>query len=148
MFVIRRSVTHTVARMPSSREPSIGWAPWAGLVTSLALITAGILVPELADWDVHVRSFPPLHAEWDPRVGVGTVPTLLLAALATWRAIEVADRLGWARLLLTVYAAGLAWMLALAFVDGSDGVGVILDDPYEYLGTARATHDFPATLQT
>ena len=95
-----------------------------------------------------MRSFPPLHAEWDPRVGVGTVPALLLAALATWRAIEVADRLGWARLLLTVYVAGLAWMLALAFVDGSDGVGVILDDPYEYLGTARATHDFPATLQT
>ena len=134
--------------MPSSREPSTGWAPWAGLVTSLTLITAGILVPELADWDVHVRSFPPLHAEWDPRLGIGTVPTLLLAALATWRAIEIADRLGWARLLLTVYAAGLAWMLTLAFVDGSDGVGVILDDPYEYLGTARATHDFPATLQT
>ena len=26
------------------------------------------------DWNVHVFSFPPLHAEWDPRVGPGTDP--------------------------------------------------------------------------
>jgi hypothetical protein len=31
--------------------------------------------------------------------------------------------------LLTAYAAGLSWMLALALVDGVDGIGAILDHP-------------------
>jgi hypothetical protein len=39
-------------------------------------------------------------------------------------------------------------MLALAYVDGSDGVGQILDDPYEYMNTARArADDFPVMLE-
>jgi len=130
----------------SRRSASLG--AWGGLLVAVALIAAAMLVPELADWDVHVRSFPPLHAEWDPRVGPGTLPALLLAALASSRAVDVAARLSWRRLLLHVYAAGLAWMLALAFVDGSDGVGSILDHRYEYLPTARATDDFPAALET
>jgi hypothetical protein len=132
--------------MSSRRSVSLG--AWIGLLVALALIAAAMLVPELADWDVHVHSFPPLHAEWDPRVGVGTVPALLLAALASWRAVDLAARLSWGRLLLCVYAAGLAWMLALAYVDGSDGVGAILDQDYEYLPTARATDDFPAALES
>ncbi len=43
--------------------------------------------------------------------------------------------------------AGLAWLLALAYVDGNDGIGKILGDPYEYLRTARRTSDLHATLQ-
>ena len=35
----------------------------------------------------------------------------------------LAESLTWGRLLLASYVAGLAWMLALAFVDGQDGVG-------------------------
>ncbi len=46
-----------------------------------------------------------------------------------------------------MFLGGLAWMLALAFVDGSHGVGQILGDPYEYLRTARRTTDLHATLQ-
>jgi hypothetical protein len=38
-------------------------------------------------------------------------------------------------------------MLALAYVDGSRGIGVVLDDQYEYLRTARATTDLHATLE-
>jgi methylthioxylose transferase len=119
---------------------------WAGLVAAFALVAAAMLVPAAAHWAVHVHDFPPLHARWDPRVGPGTLPAALLAGLASWRAVDVAARSTWGRLLLQVYAAGLAWMLALAFVDGADGVGAILDQPYEYLRTARATHDFPAAL--
>jgi hypothetical protein len=37
-------------------------------------------------------------------------------------------------------------MLALAFVDGAGGVGEVLEHDYEYLATARATADIPATL--
>jgi hypothetical protein len=115
-------------------------------VLALLLATLGMAVPWVLDWDVHVRWFPPLHAEWDPRVGWGTVPAVVLGALAVRYGADLTTRLSWGRLLLTAYAAGLAWMLALALVDGLDGIGEILDHPYEYLNTARATTDLPATL--
>ncbi len=117
-----------------------------GLAGALALVAVSMAVPEVFDWDVHMRSFPPLHAEWMPRLGVGTVPAVVIGALACWRAVSLAESLTWGRLLLTSYAAGLAWMLALAFVDGEDGVGVILQTKYEYLQVAREVDDLPATL--
>jgi hypothetical protein len=64
-----------------------------------------------------------------------------------WRyAVDHATPLSWGRQLGAAYAGGLAWMLALAFVDGDGGVGDVLNHPYEYLITARATTDLPATL--
>ncbi len=104
-------------------------------------------VPAVTGWNVRVNSFPPLHAEWDPRVGWGTLPAVLLAVLVVRHAVDVAERLPWRWLLLATFVAGLAWMLALAFVDGSHGVSSILGEPYEYLRTARRTTDLHATLQ-
>ena len=117
-----------------------------GLVLALVLAALGMAVPAVLDWDVHVRWFPPLHADWDPRVGWGTVPAVVLGVLAWRYAVDLAARLSWGRLLGAAYAGGLAWMLALALVDGVGGVGDVLDHPYEYLDTARATTDLPATL--
>jgi hypothetical protein len=127
--------------------PLTSRAAWAGLGLALLLATLGMALPAVLDWDVHVRWFPPLHAEWDPRVGAGTVPAVLLAVLSCRYAVDLATRLSWARLLLASYAAGLAWMLSLALVDGPDGIGKILDSSYEYLDTARATTNLPATLE-
>jgi len=104
-------------------------------------------LPALTGWDVHVRSFPPLHAEWDPRIGTGTLPSLVVAALAVWFSVGLAQRLPWRGLLGTSYAAGVAWLFGLALVDGRDGIAVILDTEYEYLRTARATSDLPAALR-
>ena len=118
----------------------------AGLTVALVVMATAMIVPAITGWDVHVRWFPPLHAEWDPRVGPGTVPAILIAALAVRYAVDLADRLPWGRLLLASYVAGLGWMLALALVDGTSGVGNILEQPYEYLRTARLTSDLPATL--
>ena len=118
----------------------------SGLVLALVLAALGMAVPAVLDWDVHVRWFPPLHADWDPRVGWGTVPAVVLGVLAWRYAVDLAARLSWGRLLGAAYAGGLAWMLALALVDGVGGVGDVLDHPYEYLNTARATTDLPATL--
>ena len=131
--------------MPQASERT-SRAAWAGLLVALVLAILGMALPAVLDWDVHVRWFPPLHAEWDPRIGWGTVPALVLAALSCRSAVDLAGRLSWTRLLLASYAAGLAWMLSLAIVDGLDGIGKILDSSYEYLDTARATTDLPATL--
>ena len=46
-----------------------------------------------------------------------------------------------------VFGAGLAWMLSLAFVDGADGIGHVLQTPYEYLRTARRVDDVQLLLQ-
>src|SRR5512143_617093 len=122
-------------------------APAWGLTVAVALMVLAMAVPAVTGWDVHVRSFPPLHADWDPRVGWGTVPAVALAVFACLHARALADRLAWRRLLVVVFVAGLAWLLALAFVDGSHGVSHILGTQYEYLRTARSTTDLHATLQ-
>ena len=119
-----------------------------GLVLALLLATLGMALPAVLDWDVHVRWFPPLHAEWDPRVGWGTVPAIVLGVLAWRYAVDLSTRLPWRRLLWASYAGGLAWMLALALVDGPGGIGDVLDHPYEYLDTARATDDLPHTIDS
>jgi hypothetical protein len=104
-------------------------------------------LPAITGWAVHVNSFPPLHAEWDPRTGPGTLPSLVVAAFAIWFSVDLALRLPWRGLLLATYAAGVVWLFSLALVDGRDGIGKILDTSYEYLDTARATTNLPATLR-
>ena len=125
------------------RGSAAGW----GLGVAVALMVLAMAVPAATGWYVHVHSFPPLHAEWDPRTGPGSLPALVLAVLLAQRAVDLADRMAWRWLLLWVFVAGLLWMLALAYVDGSRGIGDILDNQYEYLRTARATTDLHATLQ-
>src|ERR1700712_4501142 len=122
------------------------FAPYAGLAFGVVLVAVAMALPAITGWDVHVRHFPPLHADWDPRLGPGTIPALLVGALAIWQSVALAQRLRWRPLLLASYAAGLTWMLSLAFVDGRRGVDTILGTPYEYLRTARSTTDLPAAL--
>ncbi len=113
----------------------------------MGLAGLAMALPAVTGWDVHVRSFAPLHAEWDPRIGPGTLPALLVGVLAVWLSVGLAERLPWRVLLLATYAGGVAWLFSLALVDGEKGIGAILDEEYEYLRTARATDDLPAALQ-
>ena len=126
-------------------------APWVGFGAAVGLMVLAVVLPRLAGWDVHARTrpddaFPPLSATWDPHVGVGTVPAVVIAVLAWRYAVESASSLPWRRLLIASYLGGLAWLLALAYVDGSEGISRVLGDRLEYLQTARATNDVPAML--
>ncbi|HSE08012.1 MAG TPA: hypothetical protein VLB29_05060 [Nocardioidaceae bacterium] len=136
----------TSVREAAPPRASTRAAAW-GLLAAAALLASAIALPALTGWNVRVRWFPPLHAEWDPRLGPGTLPAIGVAALAGWQAVPLARRLPWSRLLLATWLAGIAWMLSLALVDGPDGIGRILEHDYEYLETARATTDVPATLR-
>lgn len=117
-----------------------------GVLAAVALAGLAMAVPWVADWNVHVNSFPPLHAEWDPRVGAGTAAAVVIAVLGVVYGAGVAQRLGWRALLAASYVASVLWMTSLATVDGWDGIGVILGTQYEYLQTARSVTDFSATL--
>src|SRR5689334_5300851 len=133
--------------MPSTSVTDHPRAAWVGLASALTLVALAMAVPAVTGWQVHVRSFPPLHAVWEPRVGPGTVPAVLIALLGLRYAATLASSLSWHRLLLVSWAGGLAWMLALALVDGKTGIGQILQTPYEYLRTARSTTNLHHTLQ-
>src|SRR5690242_12086786 len=129
---------------------SSAW-PWAGTVAVLALVAAAFLVPPLADWQVwarrHPPPLPPLHGYWQVKVGPGTLPSLALAALALRYGDRSARRLGWPALLTVSYVVGLAWLVSLALVDGTDGLSRVLGDPSEYLRTARRVGDVHVLLQ-
>ncbi|RYU14332.1 hypothetical protein [Nocardioides iriomotensis] len=140
-------MSQTADRVARLRGSAVDRAARRGLTVALVLMVAAVLVPALAGWNVRVNSFPPLHARWDPRWGVGTVPALALAVLLGHGFAGRARSLRWRTLLLVTFLAGLAWMLSLALVDGISGVGHILGTDYEYLQTARATDDLPATLR-
>lgn len=132
---------------PSESTRATELASAIGLAVALALIALAMLFPVVSGLNVHVRWFPPLHAEWMPRVGPGTAAALILALVAARYAVDAAARLPWRALLAASFGMSLAWMLALATVDGWAGIGTILDTQYEYLRTARAVTDFGATLR-
>ncbi len=132
---------------PIARRTHALSAPWLGLSVAVVLMAAGVLVPLLSGWDVHVFYFPPLHADWDPRLGAGTLPALLVGAAGAVYAGRIAQSASWRRLLLTTYVAGLAWLFSLALVDGTDGIRDVLNHSYEYLESARAITDVPGMLE-
>jgi hypothetical protein len=141
------SVTVDELDPPAVRTRASRAAPWIGLGIALALIALAMLFPVVSGLNVHVRWFPPLHAEWMPRVGPGTIAAVIVAVIAVRYAVDVAERASWRMLLLVVFATALVWMLSLAMVDGLAGIGTILDTSYEYLQTARAVDDFGAVLR-
>jgi hypothetical protein len=130
-------------------------APWIGLGVAAAVLLLAFLLPWLAGWAVHARTpaaatdgeLPPLHGFFAPEWwGVGTLPALLLALVGCGYGDRMAVRLSWRRLLLVAYGAGLAWLLALANIDGRPGIDGVLGSDDEYLQTARAVDDVPAML--
>lgn len=125
--------------------------PAVGLLVAVLLLTACFLVPVLSGWDVDARSdrlgAPPTHGYWQAKVGAGTVPAVVLAALGVWRAEAWALAWSWRRLLAVAYAATLAWLVALALVDGTAGLTRVMTNHHEYLLTARGIDDVPAMLR-
>ncbi|WP_091227665.1 hypothetical protein [Microbacterium sp. 3J1] len=127
-------------------RPRARAAVW-GAAGAVILIAAAIAIPAMTGWNVRVKSFPPLHAEWMPRLGPGTPLAVLLGAAGVIWGPRLAESLRWGRLLLISFGASALWLFALATVDGLDGIGTILDHRYEYLNTAREIDDVGATLR-
>ncbi|MGZ4469131.1 MAG: hypothetical protein ACXVXB_11680 [Nocardioidaceae bacterium] len=137
--------------MDVNDERSQGRAAWIGLAATLILVAAAVAVPLATGWHVHARAhtnsgIAPLHSRWDPTVGPGTAPAVLIAVLGVIWMPSLAERLSWRRLLIAGYAVGAGWLLSLALVDGPSGLSRVLGNPDEYLRTARQVDDVPALL--
>lgn len=139
-------MTNELLAAPPRRSRATIAAPWIGLAVAILLIVAAIAFPALSGLNVHVRSFPPLHAQWMPRIGPGTLPAIIVGLLSARYAVDLAVRLRWRMLLLASFASGVVWMVSLATVDGWSGLSHILDTQYEYLRTARSVIDIGALL--
>ena len=121
-----------------------------GLAVAALLLLASFLVPELTGWDVDARSdmlgAPPTHGYWAAKVGIGTLPALVIAAVGVRRAEAWALSWSWRRLLPVAYVAALAWMLALALVDGERGLTRVMTNDDEYLVSAHQITDVSVML--
>ncbi|MBM6402269.1 hypothetical protein [Phycicoccus sonneratiae] len=144
----------TTTRDPITRAEGQDERVRLGRRTRVALGVAALLVlaattlPHLLGVDVRAGSAPPLLADWAPRVGWATPVVLAVAALTAWRGLHPAlDRTSWPRLLVLSWVASLAWMVALALVDGPPGLGRILDHGTEYLQSARGIDDVGLMLR-
>jgi methylthioxylose transferase len=130
---------------------------WLGLLVSALVVTLAFVLPPHLGWEVASRSVrnaspdevPPLHGLWKPKLfGPGTLPALAIALLGWRYAAALAARLSWRRLLVASYAASLAWLLSLAFVDGPRGISRVLGNRYEYLVSARDVGNVHHLLDT
>ncbi|WP_231123842.1 hypothetical protein [Nocardioides sambongensis] len=122
-----------------------------GLVAAGLLVLAALIAPPLLGWEVHERAddiagVPPLHGFVQVKVGPGTPVAVLIGVATVALGPALAERLGWGRLLLVTWLAGLGWLLGLALVDGGAGLSRVLGNPHEYLETARAVTSVPDLL--
>lgn len=130
--------------MPSARfapaRPAAMSAAVGGLLVALA-----IAVPHFFDKDVRVH-WPPLHADWMPRFEPMSLVAIALG-LALWLVLPpLCARLPWPAVLLTAYAATWSWIMALAYVDGPEGLSRVFDRGGEYVYDAQRVTSIPHML--
>ncbi|MFI6766244.1 hypothetical protein [Streptomyces sp. NPDC050355] len=143
-----RADAAAVRRTPEERAPRradlLAAAAGALLVVLAAVIGALI---QRANGSLHVN-VPPLYASWFWHLGPGTPAALAVAVLVVAYGPPLADRLPWRRLVLTGWAASLAWTWSLALVDGwQTGVARRLTTEYEYLTVIRRFDDLGPALR-
>ncbi|WP_139984049.1 hypothetical protein [Nocardioides litoris] len=129
----------------------------AGIVGTVALVVLAFELPGWLGFDPMARrpvegeqSLPPLRGYLDvkPWLSEGTIRLLVVAVLAWLVLPRLLATVRWPLVLASSYAAGVAWLLALAYVDGPEGLSRVEEMPGEYLATARTITDVPMLLDT
>jgi hypothetical protein len=117
-----------------------------GYSAAAVLLTVAAIVPPTFSWDVGSYGIAPLQSHWDPRIGPGTVPAIVIGLAGVIWGPPLAKALRWRSLLLIGFLYSVAWMTSLATVDGWGGIGDVLNGRNEYLNTARDVTSVSATL--
>lgn len=134
--------------LPAQRSGHLRDLAAAG--AGVVLVAAAVLVGRAFDDAdrVLVVHWPPLLASWYPHAGPGTwaAPAVAVAVIAYGPAL--CDRLRWRALLLSCYAAALAWVFSLALIDGwGRGIAERLTTRHEYLRVIGRFDDIGAALR-
>lgn len=126
----------------------------------VVLVAAAFVLPRAHCGVVPLRHVPPdrfaTHAAatpisgwWEPHIGWGTVPAVLVALAVVSYGPGVAQRLRWRALPLVAWATACAWAFALAMIDGwQRGFTARLTDKNEYLQQVPSITDIPEALRT
>ena len=122
-------------------------AATASATAGLILVVAAIAVPRVTDDAVRVH-WPPLHADWDPRLGILTVPAVIIG-LGLWVALpRLAATSSWRTLLVYAFAGTWLWTMALAMTEGTDGLARVFERPGEYVYDAQRVDSIGTMLRT
>ena len=92
------------------------------IAAGATLVGFAIGWPRWTDQDMGA-SWTPLMGTWQPRIGPGSAVAVLVAVAVIAVGPTLARRLPWPALLLWTWSAATAWTVALASVDGHDGIG-------------------------
>ncbi|MCW2799949.1 MAG: hypothetical protein JWQ70_1421 [Aeromicrobium sp.] len=97
--------------------------------------------------DIDVE-FPPLHATWDPRFGLLSLPAVAIG-LGMWLVLpRFAERLSWPALLATAFATTWLWTMALAMTEGKDGLARVFERRQEYVYDAQHVTSISTMMHT
>ncbi len=132
------------------RGASVGASTRArrGLLGAAVVVVLAMAVPAVSGVDVRAGTAPPLLGDWAWRVGWSSLLVVAIVAATAWAGLpEMLDRLSWRRLLALSWAGSVLWMVALALVDGPQGLGRVLDHGTEYLESARQIDDVGVMLR-
>ncbi|MEJ7634976.1 hypothetical protein [Aeromicrobium sp.] len=128
---------------PSTSTRAAVWLAGAGL----ALVVAAYVIPRWWYQDIDIE-FAPLHASWDPGFSASALPAIAIGPVL-WIALpNLANRLPWAQMLVTAFAAMWAWTMALAMTVGKEGLASVFERRQEYVYDAQQVGSIGTMLQT
>jgi len=139
---------------------NVGRREMVAAAVGVVLVAAAFVLPRAHCGVVPLRHMPPdrfaTHAAatpisgwWEPHIGWGTVPAVLVALAVVSYGPGVAQRLRWRALPLVAWATACAWAFALAMIDGwQRGFTARLTDKNEYLQQVPSITDIPEALRT
>lgn len=136
---------------PSLRDVNrTGASPRAAAVSAgvgLVLVVAAMVVPRLLDEDVRVH-WPPLHADWDPRFGLLTLPAIAIGLLLVLVLPRLARTTPWRLLLVSAFTTTWLWIMALAMTEGTEGLARVFERRQEYVYDAQRVGSIHTMLET
>ena len=129
---------------------------WVGLGVGALLLLASFTVPNLLDWEVYARLHPdefgtaePLHGFWSVNwLNPAWFIAVTVGVLGIAFGAAAARRLSWPWMVVTAYLTSVAFMLALAWTSGAEGVAHVLDSEWEYYAEAPYVESIPRMIST
>jgi hypothetical protein len=129
--------------VPVAASPRVDSLPRHTHARGAALTLAGVafLLIVANRWGQHLLDtghvlkirVPPLHAEWEPRVGIGLAVAAGVGAILLCAVPYAATRVAWRAALATAFVAATTWTVAVNATRGSAGFVRGLDNRHEYL---------------
>lgn len=110
-------------------------------------MVAAMVVPRVLGEDVQVN-WPPLHADWDPRLGWLTLPAVLLGAVLVLALPRLLATCSWRAVLALTYGTTWLWTMTVAMTQGRDGLARVFERSGEYVHDAQHVKAVGPMLRT